>query len=70
MKKSMLDYSKVILEKVSFDQRLFWKEYQKFCKVLNVRETMELRKWVIQRFSTNLLMKPEILPQEYNNSGY
>ncbi|MFN6943769.1 MAG: hypothetical protein ACK4ND_02405 [Cytophagaceae bacterium] len=41
----MLDYCKMILEKVSFDKTLFEKEYQKFKKWLPENQTGELEKW-------------------------
>lgn len=46
MKMTMLNYSKLILRKVSFDKRLFWKEYKKMCKSLTMEELMDLRNWV------------------------
>jgi hypothetical protein len=46
MKLSMLDYSKLVLRKVSFDKRLFWKEYRKMCKRLTKDESINLRNWV------------------------
>ena len=46
MKTSMLSDSKLILEKVSFDRKLFWKEYRKFVKLLEKPESNELRDWV------------------------
>jgi len=50
MKLSMLDYSKLILKKVSFDKRLFWKEYRKMRKRLNKNESVNLRNWVKMGF--------------------
>ncbi|MEO9869693.1 hypothetical protein [Ekhidna sp.] len=48
MKTSMFEYSKVILEKVSFNKNLFWKEYRKFKQLLPDRESLELRNWAKQ----------------------
>ncbi|MGB3181876.1 MAG: hypothetical protein WBB45_10830 [Cyclobacteriaceae bacterium] len=50
MKTSMFDYCKVILTKVSFDKRLFWKEYRKSRGYLCANEFRELRQWVIDTY--------------------
>lgn len=49
MKTSMLDYMKVILSKVSFDRRLFRKEYKKSLSWLSSNEAMELKDWLRQQ---------------------
>lgn len=49
MKTSMLDYMKVILSKVSFDKRLFRKEYKKSLSWLSSNETIELKGWLRQQ---------------------
>lgn len=49
-KRSMLEYSKLILEKISFDKRLFWKEYRKSFRSLRESESHALRTWVIAKF--------------------
>lgn len=41
----MLNYTKVILEKVSFDGKLFEKELAKAIKWLNYSEIVELKQW-------------------------
>ncbi|UTA70354.1 hypothetical protein MB380_07020 [Emticicia sp. 21SJ11W-3] len=46
----MLDYVKVILEKVSFESSLFEKELKKSLKLLSFREIRELRKWCYLKF--------------------
>jgi len=46
----MLQYSKLILEKVSFDRRLFWKEYKKLHRGLDGQEVSALRHWVREEF--------------------
>ncbi len=43
---SMLEYCKVILRKISFDRRLFRKEYRKACGYLAPEEQRELKKWI------------------------
>ncbi len=58
----MLEYTKTILEKVSFDASLFRKELTKALKWLRTDEALELRKWCISKFGNqhNQLFK------EYN----
>ena len=46
MKTTMLEYSKLVLEKVSFNRMIFWKEYKKFNKILPDNYRNELRNWV------------------------
>ncbi|MCU0358192.1 MAG: hypothetical protein MUE95_11495 [Cyclobacteriaceae bacterium] len=46
MKTSMLEYCKLILQRVSFDRRLWRKEYRKSLKRLTVSESSQLRQWV------------------------
>lgn len=46
MKTSMFDYVKMILAKVSFNRKLFRKEYRKSFKVLSAGETTELKAWL------------------------
>jgi hypothetical protein len=45
-----LDYVKVILQKVSFDAKLFEKELRKAIKTLLVEEIKELRAWCSEQF--------------------
>lgn len=52
MTNSMLDYSKLILEKVSFDSKLFEKELRKALKMLVAPDREELQAWVIRNFGT------------------
>ena len=47
MANSFLDYYKVILQKVSFDQALFRKELNKAFNSLNSNEAAQLRNWLI-----------------------
>ncbi len=46
----MLEYVKLILEKVSFERKLFEKELNKGLKMLSVKELKELRKWCYEKF--------------------
>jgi hypothetical protein len=50
VKTTILEYCKLILEKVSFDKRLFWKEYKKGIKKLTESESEAFRLWMIHRF--------------------
>jgi hypothetical protein len=50
----MLDYVKLILEKVSFDQHLFEKELKKSIKQLIREELEELKDWCYQNFAQYL----------------
>ncbi len=45
MPTTMLDYTKEILEKVSFDPELFDKEYKKALRILGEDEIRELMMW-------------------------
>ncbi len=56
MKSTMLEYSKSILEKVSFDPDLFQKELKKALKLLNPEEVRELILWCRAHFSYELPM--------------
>ncbi|AYB32865.1 hypothetical protein [Chryseolinea soli] len=46
LKKSMLEYCKIILEKMSFSRRLFRKEYKKTFAYLAPAEHEELKRWL------------------------
>tara|TARA_B100000401_G_C52801150_1_gene718672 strand:- start:1465 stop:1647 length:183 start_codon:yes stop_codon:yes gene_type:complete len=46
MKESFLEYTKYILEKVSFDIELLKKEYKKSLKILKRDEILQLNSWV------------------------
>ena len=48
----MLDYVKMILEKVSFESSLFEKELRKGIKLLAFREIRELKKWCYDKFGS------------------
>jgi hypothetical protein len=58
----MLDYCKTILKAVSFDRRLFKKEYRKALRWLSNDEGRELKYWLRQEFirsNINPLKHPE-----------
>jgi hypothetical protein len=46
MKTSMLEYVKIILQKVSFNKRLFLKEYRKSYQWLVYEERKKLKEWI------------------------
>lgn len=50
--KSFLEFYKTVLEKVNFDQQLFWKEYHKAMKYLNESEAKSLMLWVSNKRKT------------------
>ncbi|MEQ8906200.1 hypothetical protein [Ekhidna sp.] len=45
MRTSFLEYSKIILTKVSFDNSLFKKEFRKALRMLKPHERHELKSW-------------------------
>ena len=49
METSFLECAKVILNKVSSDQRLMLKEYGKLCNLLNEQEKMKLDIWLVNK---------------------
>jgi hypothetical protein len=49
---NILEYVKLILEKVSFDKVLFEKELKKGLKKLAKIEILELRKWCYDKFGS------------------
>ena len=56
MTRSMLEYTKIVLRKVSFDTKLFCKELEKAISNLLPEEVEELKLWLHQ-FITD---KPEL----------
>tara|TARA_B100000683_G_scaffold277617_1_gene337391 strand:- start:38890 stop:39066 length:177 start_codon:yes stop_codon:yes gene_type:complete len=49
MKESFLEYTKYILERVSFDLELVKKEYQKALKLLEREEVRLLNAWMMTK---------------------
>jgi hypothetical protein len=49
MKESFLEYTKYILEKVSFDIELLKKEYKKSLKILKREEVLQLNVWIMNK---------------------
>lgn len=56
MARAMLEYTKTVLKKVSFDAKLFCKELKKAITRLLPQEIEELKEW-LERFITD---KPEL----------
>ncbi|WP_247237558.1 hypothetical protein [Telluribacter sp. SYSU D00476] len=63
---SMLEYIKIILQKVSFDRRLFEKELRKALRMLMPDEVKRLKNWCYERFSS---VYPSVLDQCFSYSG-
>lgn len=59
----MLEYVKIILKKVSFDQKLFEKELRKAIKSLVIEEINELREWCYRKFGH---LYPAILNKSFS----
>ncbi|MFQ3575703.1 MAG: hypothetical protein SNJ77_04635 [Cytophagales bacterium] len=51
--KNMLNYIKLILDKVSFDKHLFEKELRKALKSLMPNEINQLKEWCVQKFGND-----------------
>lgn len=47
-KLSMLDYFKMLLKKIQFDNALYKKEYRKSLQYLEPAERVELKEWLRQ----------------------
>jgi len=54
---TMLEYFKMILQKVSFDKSLFRAEYYKALKKLINEEVSELRNWCIETFGLSYCLQ-------------
>ncbi len=58
MSKNMLEYTKTLLKKVSFDVKLFRKELAKAYQNLLDEEVEELKEWVLINFGTQYYLSP------------
>ncbi|MCB9335228.1 MAG: hypothetical protein H6586_03710 [Flavobacteriales bacterium] len=58
MAKEMLEYTKDLLRKVSFDVKLFRKELAKAYQRLLDEEVEELKKWVLANFGKQYYLNP------------
>ncbi|WP_133259506.1 hypothetical protein [Pseudochryseolinea flava] len=54
-KRTMLDYCQAILEKMSFSEKLFVKEYRKSLQWLSNAEAILLNQWVYRTFEPALV---------------
>jgi hypothetical protein len=59
----MLDYVKIILQKVSFNEHLFERELRKSVNSLLREDVLELKKWCYEHFSETYL---QILNQYFS----
>jgi hypothetical protein len=59
----MLDYVKIILQKVSFNEYLFERELRKSMNSLLREDVLELKKWCYEHFSDSYL---QILNQYFS----
>jgi hypothetical protein len=59
----MLDYVKLILQKVSFDKYLFERELSKSMKTLLSEDVLELKRWCYEQFGESYV---SILNQYFN----
>lgn len=55
MKSNALEYTKFILEKVSFDPQLFRKEYYKALAYLVEEDCRKLNQWIRSQFKPELI---------------
>ena len=61
-KRTMLEYSKIILQKVSFDLQLFHKELGKAVSQLCEKEVRELETWLRKNFAPQMELVALPLP--------
>ena len=52
---SMLEYCKVVLEKISFSPRLFRKEYRKTFRYLAPQDHNELKMWIRDKLKNGMV---------------
>lgn len=71
MSRMIYDYTKDVLERVSFDPELFMKELKKAIKKLLPYELDHLKKWLVYFINENPILKPcvtNIMKQELANA--
>jgi hypothetical protein len=61
MANKMLEYCKVILQKISFSKPLFKKEYKKTFKYLTQAEHRELKTWLKARINADNSRMAEVM---------
>jgi hypothetical protein len=64
--KAMLEYSKLILQKVSFSRELFCKELLKAIRLLNGKEVAQLRNWCVATFG---LTYSDVIREAFSQAG-
>lgn len=64
--KSMLELSKLVLQKVSFDKTLFKKELGKSLRWIKKEERIHFKDWVMSKYGTTF--KKEII-QVFNSAN-
>jgi hypothetical protein len=57
----MLEYTKSLLQKVSFDKKLFLKELGKSLGWLSKEERQVLQSWILSRFNSNFRKEISLL---------
>jgi hypothetical protein len=57
---TMLEYFKLILQKVSFDPTIFKNEFSKAISKLLPEEVVDLKKWCVETFGKNYCDKIDI----------
>lgn len=63
---SMLEFIKTVLQKVSFDKKLFEKELRKALKTLLPEEVNQLKVWCYEQFSDKYVL---LLHQYFRQSS-
>jgi len=66
----MLEYSKMILEKVSFDRTIFEKELSKAVKRVNAEEIAHLEGWIYAKFSEKHLKVIDSVFKDKRRAAY
>ena len=61
MSRMLYDYTKNVLERVSFDPELFMKELRKAIKKLLPYELEDLRKWLVYFVNKNPNLEPYVI---------
>jgi hypothetical protein len=62
---TMLEYTKMILEKVSFDRNIFRKELKKATHYVSKEEYQHLKDWCKERFS-HMVIRKRVLSNRVN----
>ncbi|MBU2997899.1 hypothetical protein KO500_15765 [Cellulophaga baltica] len=68
MARAMLEYTKTVLKKVSFDTKLFCREVQKAISTLLPEEVRELKLWLQQFINDKPELQQSLIYIKSNNS--